>query len=142
MAPFQIHSFSEAVNRALSIEREDEDILAIREQMGRNRQVPQYFQARQDFPKRQMVSNYSGKVNYRPTGQQWRVVRPTMSQQGLQAGKPSGSQYNKAAPSVGQPLSVRPQGQVSRPQGKIVRLQQVQRTRQWDPSQMTCFSLQ
>ncbi|OVA01152.1 zinc finger protein [Macleaya cordata] len=95
-APFQIRSYIEAVSKALSIEREDEDIQATRGQVGRTRQFPQQFQVRQDPNKRQVVPTSSGQLSYRPVRQQWQA-------------------NNQFVPRGVQPPPVRPQGQVQQP---------------------------
>ncbi|OVA18820.1 hypothetical protein BVC80_8071g6 [Macleaya cordata] len=126
LAPFQIRSYIEAVSKALSIEREDEDIQATRGQVGRIRQFPQQFQMRQDPNKRQVVPTSSGQLSYRPVRQQWQAVRPVVSQPGQPATRPSApAQNNQFVPRGVQPPPVRPQGQVVRPQGQIIRLQQM-----------------
>ncbi|OVA03841.1 hypothetical protein BVC80_8063g1 [Macleaya cordata] len=113
LAPFQIRSYIEAVSKALSIEREDEDIQATRGQVGRIRQFPQQFQMRQDPNKRQVVPTSSGQLSYRPVRQQWQAVRPVVSQPGQPATRPSApAQNNQFVPRGVQPPPVRPQGQM------------------------------
>ncbi|OVA13871.1 hypothetical protein BVC80_8833g20 [Macleaya cordata] len=63
LAPFQIRSYIEAVSKALSIEREDEDIQATRGQMGRPKQLPQQFQTA-------MASSATSNFATRSTGYQ------------------------------------------------------------------------
>ncbi|OVA16420.1 zinc finger protein [Macleaya cordata] len=129
------------VSKALSIEREDEDIQATRGQVGRTRQFPQPFQVRQDPNKRQVVPTSSGQLSYRPVRQQWQAVRLVISQPGQQAARPPAlAQNNQFVPRGVQPLPVRPQGQVVRPQGQIIRLQQVQQPGQANSSQIKCFN--
>ncbi|OVA15126.1 hypothetical protein BVC80_611g1 [Macleaya cordata] len=123
LEPMECNTFQ--LSKALSIEREDEDIQATRGQVGRIRQFPQQFQMRQDPNKRQVVPTSSGQLSYRPVRQQWQAVRPVVSQPGQPATRPSApAQNNQFVPRGVQPPPVRPQGQVVRPQGQIIRLQQ------------------
>ncbi|OVA03688.1 hypothetical protein BVC80_5777g2 [Macleaya cordata] len=111
----RIRSYIEAVSKALSIEREDEDIQATRGQVGRTRQFPQQFQVRQDPNKRQAVPTSSGQLSYRPVRQQWQAVRPVILQPGQQATRPPAhAQNNQFVPRGVQSSPVRPQGQIIR----------------------------
>ncbi|OVA12999.1 hypothetical protein BVC80_8281g4 [Macleaya cordata] len=125
LAPFQIRSYIEAVSKALSIEKEDEDIQVTRGQMGRTRQLPQQFQVRQDPNKRQIVPTSFGQLSYRPVRQQWQAMRPVNSQLGQQATRPPAlAQNNQFVPRGVQPPPVRPQGQRHRHMGRFTLLLQ------------------